>query len=229
MKLTNNLKVFAIAAGLAVPAFSASVAQAEVSANIGISNMYLWRGQNLTPDAPQVHGGIEFSNGEGLYGGLWTTNEDDGHETDLYIGYGGEAGDISYDVSYWHYLYPEDGLAGEGPTTPTNVGLGDNSLSELVIGLGYQDFGLTLYNSVEAQDGSDWLYYTIDYTAGKYNILYGAWTYSDAGNNEYSHVTVSYSYDDNLSLAVSVAQEDVTDGVETDPLFQVSYNIPLGK
>jgi len=222
MKLSKKITPIALAVSMAAGgAVVPSIASAEVSASVGIANMYLWRGQNLTPDGPQVHGGLEYSNDSGIYGGVWMTNEDEGHETDLYLGYGGEAGDFSYDVSYWHYLYPENG--GTSPGT----GLGDTALSEFVIGVGFADLGFNAYVSSETQGDSDWVYYTLDYTMGDYNILVGAWDYDEAGNEEYTHVTLTYAYSDNLTFGVSVAQEDTAGGIEEDPLFLVSYNIPL--
>lgn len=216
MKLSKKLTPVALAVsmamgGLAVP----TIASAEMSASVGIASMYLWRGQNLTPDGPQVHGGIEFSGESGVYGGIWTSNESGGHETDLYIGFGGEAGGVSYDISYWHYLYPEDG------------DLSDTALSEIVLGLGFGDLAANFYISNETQGGSDWLYATVDYTIDDFNILFGTWSFDEDGaGDEYSHVTLSYSITDDLSMAVSVASSD--DGsTNEDPLFMVSYNIPL--
>lgn len=40
--------------GLALP----GVAAAGAKATVGVANMYLWRGLNLTPDGAQVHGGL---------------------------------------------------------------------------------------------------------------------------------------------------------------------------
>jgi len=222
MKLSKKLTPIALTVAMATGASVVpGIASAEVSASVGIANMYLWRGQNLTPDAPQVQGGIEYSNESGIYGGVWMSNEHEGHETDLYLGYGGEASGLSYDISYWHYLYPEDG--GTGPGT----GLSDTALSEFVLGLGYADVGFNAYISSEDQGGSSWVYYTLDYTINDFNILFGAWDFDEAGNEEYTHLTLTYAYTENLTFGVSLAQEDTAGGVEEDPLFLVSYNIPL--
>ena len=217
-----NLKKYApyavslslLGAGLTAP----TVASAELSANLDLANMYLWRGTNLTPDGPAISGGLEYGHESGLYAGVWTINETGGHETDLYVGFGGEAGGFSYDVSYWAYLYPEDGTA-------PNDGLGDTYLSDIVLSGGMGDFTVTLYIAEETQGAPDAMYYTFDYTIGSVNLLYGGWD-NDAPNSEYSHVQVSYSYSDNLTFAVSVASDDGA-GVEEDPLFLVSYSVPL--
>lgn len=231
MKL-NKFSTLAISSALAVSSLAMvpGVASAETSASLTLSNMYLWRGTNLTPDAPAISGSLDYANETGFYTGVWTTNEDDGHETDLYAGFAGDAGGLSYDVSYWYYIYPEDGFTGEGGTG-VNVDLSDNDLSEIIIGLGFGDFGAGLYISSETfqPTDSDYIYYTLDYTINDFNILYGAWSYDDAGNDEYSHITVTYSYNDNLSFGISKASEDIKDGVETDPLFVVTYNVPISK
>jgi len=230
MKL-NKLSAASIAATVAIGSFSMlpGIAQAETSASLTLSNMYLWRGVNLTPDGPALAASLDYSHESGVYAGVWTTNEDDGTETDLYFGYAGEAGDFSYDISYILYLYPEEGFTTDDPTvTPTNADLGDTDLSEIALGVGYKDFNAKFFISSDSDIvGSDYIYYTLDYTVGKYNILYGAWSFDEAGNNEYSHVTLSYAYNDELTFAVNVAQEDIVDGVETDPLFVVSYSVPL--
>lgn len=224
MKL-NKFSTLAISTTLATASLAMvpGVASAETSATLTLSNMYLWRGVNLTPDGPAISGSLDYANESGFYTGVWATNETGGHETDLYAGFAGEAGAVSYDVSYWYYLYPED-VSGAGSRDLT-----DNDLSEVVIGLGVGDFGAGLYISADTLEptGSDYVYYTLDYTAGPVNLLYGAWTYDDAGNDEYSHVTVTYSYNDDLSFGISVAQDDIPDNVETDPLFVVTYNVPI--
>ena len=234
MKLIKKISPIALAVSMAVGgAVVPTIASAEMSANLGIANMYLWRGQNLTPDGPQVSGGIEFSGDTGLYGGLWTSNETGGHETDLYVGFGGEAGDLSYDISYWQYLYPEDTSdattadlgTGEVSTISTPVDLGDNTVSDIVLGLGYAGVGLTFYVASETQGGPDATYITLDYGMGDYSFLFGTWDV-DAPDSEYSHIQVSYAVNDNLSLTVSKASDDGA-GVEEDPLFVVSYSIPL--
>lgn len=224
------LAVSLAAGSLAVP----SMASAEVSASLGVSNMYLWRGQNLTPTGAAVDGGLQFDHESGFYAGTWMTSETGGHETDLYLGFGGTIGDtgIGYDVSYWKYLYPEDG---------TNVSLGDNDASDVVIGLSYEWFSFAAYLGAETDndadsdgkndDFADNNYFTVGAAYDKYSITYGWWDYNTTafGANEYSHITLGYAYNDNLSFAVSFADNDVADNaataVEEDPLFQVRYSL----
>jgi uncharacterized protein (TIGR02001 family) len=229
MKLTKRFTSLTGAAALAVSAIATPMAaQAEVSASMAFSNMYLWRGQNISSGSAAISGSLDYSHESGFYAGAWGSNEGiNGTETDLYAGFGGEAGGFSYDISYWWYLYPE--ANGLGPDT----GLGDTDLSEAVLSLGYGPVSVGLYMSVDTElqgvDGSDYFYYTIGFDfLEKYNITYGGWSYDDIATapatGEYSHLTLSYSPLDELSFAISMGFEDQADTLEEDPLFQVTYS-----
>ena len=217
------LSVSVALGGLAI----APAASAEVSANVAISNMYLWRGTNLATTGGTVSGGIDYANESGLYAGVWTSSETGGTETDLYFGFAGEAGDVSYDVGYIWYLYPED--------TGFSPDLGDNDFSEIMLSAGMAGFGAALFISADplpasaTVDGEDYTYLALDYTTGDYNILYGIQSMDKTSSADYTHLTLTYSYSDNLSFAVSIASPDTKDAIEEDPLFAVSYSIPLAK
>ncbi|MFC6438788.1 TorF family putative porin [Bowmanella sp. JS7-9] len=90
---------------------AASIAQAEVSANFGATSNYLWRGVTQSADGASVSGGLDYSNESGFYAGTWIGTIDWGignaAETDLYLGYSGEADGFSYDVGYVYYAYLE--------------------------------------------------------------------------------------------------------------------------
>jgi uncharacterized protein (TIGR02001 family) len=90
----------------------------EVSASASVASMYLWRGQDLGNGAAAVSGDLTASMG-GAYAGVWTSSGDTaaGQEYDLYVGFGGEAEDFSYDLSIWTYTYSgDDTVNGEGNT-----------------------------------------------------------------------------------------------------------------
>lgn len=223
MKSTKlNLTAAALAVSVAMGSgVFAQEAHADVSATLGAANMYLWRGQNLTPNGAQVHGSLDYSNKSGLYAGIWATTETGGHETDLYVGFGSEIKGFSYDISYWKYLYPED-CSG----APTTCALGDNDASEVVGSIGYGPVTFAAYVAVESGSDDD-KYLTIDASFDKFNILYGWWDLENPGN-EYSHITLSYAATDEISMAVSVLDNDSgfepeTTGNTENPLFMVSY------
>ena len=219
-KLTSVAAAASIAMGAA---FAPQAVQADVSATVGVSSMYLWRGQNLTPDGGQVHGSMDYSNKSGLYAGVWTSAEEGGHETDLYVGFGGSVGDFGYDISYWRYLYPEDG---------TNVDLGDNDAAEVVLSGSYGPVTATAYIQVDS-DNQDNNYFTVSGSFDKFTVLYGWWDHEFAAGNDYSHITLSYAATDEISASISFADNDVADSatgtvsaggaIETDPLFQIGY------
>ncbi len=228
MKLSKKLTSAAIASVLAVPAMMATApAQAEMSASFAVSNMYLWRGQNLTMSGAAASGSLDYSHDSGFYAGAWTSTETDGHETDLYLGFGGEVSGFSYDLSYWKYLYPED-----KDGSSLQVDLGDNDASEFSVGLGYGPVSFTAY--LAAESGSDDNnYYTISGEMGKFSLTYGFWDLEKGSiantQDEYSHIQLGYAATDELSFAVSIASSDLdaktdTSAVEEDPLFSVTYS-----
>jgi len=216
MSIKKKLLPLAVSAAIAAPMMmGATVAQADVSATLGAASMYLWRGQNLTPDGPQVSGSLDYSQG-GFYAGAWITNETSGHETDLYFGYGGSVGDFGYDVSYWKYLYPEDGTA-------PNDSLGDTDASDVVLSLSYGPVAFTAYVGVESDSTKD-RYYTLSGDIQEFTVLFGKYDGRNANaNGDYSHLQVSYAFNDNISFTVSKASDDGA-GIEEDPLFVVGYS-----
>ncbi len=203
---------------------------AETSASFSASNMYLWRGTNLTKSSGQIAGSLDYKHASGAYAGIWTTNEEGGHETDLYLGFGGSAGGLTYDISYWNYLYNED-------CSTTSCDSSKNDASEYVLSVGYEPVTFTAYINADAPTSDDeYSYYTLDAAYGKFNAQYGVWDKNATGANNYSHITISYAATDELSFAISKASNDSSYentkanagadayGVEEDPLFQVTYS-----
>ena len=155
MKLIKKLLPVASAAAIVAAGMVTPIAaQAETSASMAFSNMYLWRGQNLSPNGSVISGSFDYSNPNGMYAGIWMSSETGGHETDLYVGYSGEAGKINYDVSYWHYLYPEDG----GPGTS----LTDSDISELVGSIGFEQITFKLHVGLDTDIVGDDDYWILD-------------------------------------------------------------------
>jgi uncharacterized protein (TIGR02001 family) len=110
MKFSKTILAAALMAG-------AGVAQAELSANIGASSNYYFRGITQTDDGAAISGGIDYAHESGFYVGTWMSNIDftsapkANVETDLYAGFGGDIGDtgLGYDLSAWYYWYPGAG------------------------------------------------------------------------------------------------------------------------
>lgn len=223
MKNTKKLLASVVAASAVSVAAVAPVANAEVSASVGIANMYLWRGQDLGNGAPQVSGDLTYSSG-GFYTGLAAYSGDAGDtEYDYFVGFGGESGDFSYDFSLWSYMYPS-----YGADSDSTIGLGE--LVEAALSLGYGDFSFLLLkgisdNSVATND--DYSYINLSYAFGDFTIAYGM-NMQDYEDGEYSHIDLSYAYNDNLSFTLSTIASDPEDeSLESDPLFVVSYSLPI--
>ncbi|ABD79495.1 TorF family putative porin [Saccharophagus degradans] len=235
MNSTKKLLATAVAASTMAVAAMAPVANAEVSASVGVASTYLWRGYDLGTGTPAVSGDLNFSQ-NGFYTGIWGSSGDTaaGTEYDLYIGYGGEVGDFSYDVSLWSYVYPTGAgyLDDEDTAELEETNIGD--LMDAVISVGYGPVALTYYGNVEGAD--DYSYVTLDATFDKFNVLLGS---HSGDTDEATHLNVAYSYNDNLSFTLSKIvssndgdiDEDSGDMVEVDGdvKFVVSYSLPIGE
>jgi len=99
----------------ALLAATSTAALAEISGNVAMSSDYVWRGISQTDNQMAISGGFDYAHDSGLYIGTWASNidssafseEDDPQiELDVYGGYGGEMGAISYDVGLIQYRYP---------------------------------------------------------------------------------------------------------------------------
>lgn len=105
----NTIAGILVAAAFA--GFGATAAAHEFKANVAVNNNYVWRGLTQSTNEPTVSGGIDYVHDNGFYIGTWASNvqyaADDvfSFEHDVYFGYAGEAGDISYDIGYLYANY----------------------------------------------------------------------------------------------------------------------------
>ena len=234
--LLNKSKV--ARAGVAALAMTGAVALsnpavAEVSASAAVANMYLWRGIDLGNGSAAVSGDPIYSVG-GAYAGIWVSSGDDtlGNEYDYFVGYGGEVGDFSYDVSLWNYNYSDGSF--EKPFDVSNDTTGD--LSEVIITLGYGGVSLSYYDNIAGSTG--YSYTTLSGAIGKFSATVGYHDFDEAGPTEsdsMTHLDVSYAFNDNLSFTASkVVSQDCdkddtgcTGTVDEDVKFVVSYSLPI--
>lgn len=227
-----------VRAGVAALAMAGAVAVsnpavAEVSASAAVANMYLWRGIDLGDGSAAVSGDLIYSMG-GAYAGIWISSGDDalGNEYDYFVGYGGEAGDFSYDVSLWNYNYSDGSF--EKPFDQSNDTTGD--LSEVIVTLGYGDFSLSYYDNIAGATG--YTYTTLSGGVGKFSATVGYHDFDEAGpaeSDSMTHLDVSYAFNDNLSFTASkvIAQDcdkddtGCTGTVDEDVKFVVAYSLPI--
>ena len=221
MKALKKLTPVAMATAMALSTMAAtpSVASAGVSYGLAISNMYFWRGLDISNGAPTVSGNIDYDFGNGFSVGTWASNESGkNEEVDLYGSYAGTVGDFGYSVGYASYQYPEKAAA-----------LGDSDASEYVLKGSYKGLSLTAYiNADNKSQGDNYKYYSLDYSIGKVGLHVGKST-QDTKASEYTDYNVSYALTDNLTWTVSKATGNKVDGDATlkDPLVVISYSIPL--
>ena len=177
MNLKNTTLQLTMASSLAVAALAVpATSMAGTSASFAASNMYLWRGQNLSQNGGVISGSLDYSHDNGFYAGIWGSSETGGHEFDLYLGFGGEVGGFSYDVSYVNYIYPEDTAAITGGGTSGDIS--DTDFADVVLSGGYGPVTLTAWISVDnptLPDASDDKYFTLAFEQGDFSVTYGWW------------------------------------------------------
>ncbi len=92
-----------------------------LSANVSMASNYVFRGISQSSGDPAIQGGFDYSHSSGVYLGTWGSNvswikdfqgyQNGSMEIDLYGGYRGTAGDVSYDVGVVTYMYPGEKAA----------------------------------------------------------------------------------------------------------------------
>ncbi len=238
---TFPLRSLSIALALATAAALPSAASAEVSADLTLSSMYLWRGMDISDGKPAVSSTIQYDHESGFYVGTWFSSEGTpgaadtisdsagdtidvdsssnggSYEIDAYLGFAKSFGDVGVDLGYAVYMYPEAPGA-----------ISDSDIAEYIIGLSYGDFSVTGYINAEPDDFDDYKYISLDYSYGKFGFHYGM---TDVGTDggDYNDVNVSYAVTEEMTWTVSQASGDaiVSDSNQDDPIVMVSYSVPL--
>lgn len=232
LKKANLVRMSVAAAALTGAVTVATPAMAEVSASVAVANMYLWRGIDLGDGSAAVSGDLVYSHDSGGYGGIWVSSGDDtlGNEYDYFVGYGGEAGDFTYDLSLWNYNYSDADW--NGNLNRSNDSLGD--LSEIILTVGYDVFSFSYYDNVAG--GSGYEYYTLSGTYEEFSATVGHHDFNagSGGNDDMTHLTVSYAFNDNVTFTASKVVDQGCDkndavcgAIDEDMNFVVSYSLPI--
>lgn len=111
-----------IAAAIASLTSVAHAAEPEstLSFNAGVVSDYRYRGISQSRLKPALQGGVDYADKSGFYVGAWGSSikwikdagaTDGTVEVDLYGGYKGAVGDVSYDVGFLRYEYVGNKLA----------------------------------------------------------------------------------------------------------------------
>lgn len=122
-----------IANAVALLAAIPTVAQAQESSlsyNVGVVSDYRYRGLSQSRLGPAVQGGIDYADKSGFYVGVWGSTikwiKDSGAskgnvEVDLYGGYKGTVGALSYDVGFLRYEYVNNTLGNQSGFVNANT------------------------------------------------------------------------------------------------------------
>jgi uncharacterized protein (TIGR02001 family) len=99
------------AAAVTMPTQAADIGSGlDLSGNLALTSMYIWRGNDQASNTPAVQGGLDLAHSSGVYAGTWASNVDWGSnvsvEVDAYVGYATELAGVGLDVGYLWYMYP---------------------------------------------------------------------------------------------------------------------------
>jgi uncharacterized protein (TIGR02001 family) len=145
MNLSKTLLASALVA-------ASGIAQAELSATLGVASNYYFRGVTQTDDNAAVSGSLDFASESGFYLGTWMSNVDFGGkedmEVDFYAGYAGDIGDsgFGYDLSALYYWYPGAGGDDQG---------GELDYTEVSGTLSYGPVAANIAYTVDSEYGDD--------------------------------------------------------------------------
>jgi uncharacterized protein (TIGR02001 family) len=221
-----KMNKIALACGVAMLGLS-SVAAAEISANIGVTSNYVWRGLTQSANSTAFSGGIDYSHDSGLYAGTWMSEAWDDYELDFYGGYGGEISGVSYDAGLIYYSYSSDS---ESDFAEINANVGWNFLSA---GFAYV---ITAEDAVEAVEEDLYFYiggsYDLpeDFSIGLTVGFVEPDGDGDADGDDYMHyqIDVGKSAGDFGDVTFSLSDTDLDDtdapGEDSDMRFFVSYS-----
>ncbi len=198
-----------------------AIAVEGLSANVGVTSNYLWRGLEQTHGKSAVSGGIDYANDSGFYVGTWVSNADwaDGmtYELDVYGGFTGAINDsVSYDVGFVHYAYPDS--VDDVDFTEINASLS----------FGFISVGYAVLADAEGADFGDDSYISVD-AAFELTSEIGLSLHAGTGTDDF------YAGEDFFDYGVSLSKDSFTfgasktdlDGAAGDVKFYISYAIDL--
>ncbi|MFN3715560.1 MAG: TorF family putative porin [Thiobacillus sp.] len=182
------------------------------SGNVSLTSDYIFRGISQTGGDAAIQGGLDYTHASGFYLGTWGSNvgwiEDyQGYnsgniELDLYGGYRGSFGPVSYDIGLIGYFYPGSRPAGvtKAETTELYLGLGWEWFSvKYSYALSDSVFGFGKPGGASDADGSSYLDISVNYPVSETGLTLGAhwgtFKFENYGVQNYDDWKVSASYD----------------------------------
>lgn len=216
-------------AGASSFAQTAATPESTLSYNIGAVTDYRYRGISQSRLKPAVSGGVDFSHASGAYVGVWASSiqwvKDAGGdgkvEVDIYGGYKGAAGPVSYDVGVLTYQYPSAALS-VSPNTTEIYGAATMGPATL-------KYSHTLTNTFGFANSKNSGYLDLSATfdvGNGFTVVphVGYQRIAGSGNGDFSYtdfsVAVTKDFGKGLSVTATVLGTDAKDG---------SYITPAGK
>ena len=208
-----------IAASLLASATTAGsgvvLAESPLTANVGVTSNYIWRGVTQADDLSAVSGGIDYAHASGAYVGLWTSNLNGGqYEQDIYAGYKMKAGPVGLDFGYIKYMYPVDAAV-------------EADFDEVYVNASFNMFSAGLALTTDKEAGGDVadVYTSVgasfevkkDLNLG---ITFGSYDFEDTAATDYSHYQLSLSKGD---FTFAYDDNDLT-GNTGDPRLSVTWS-----
>jgi uncharacterized protein (TIGR02001 family) len=189
-----------------VPALTAAAdSPHSLSANVSLYSNYVFRGISQTSGDPAIQGGFDYAHKSGVYLGTWASNvswlkdfqgyDSGSMEIDLYGGYRGSVGDISYDLGLITYYYPGK----KGSVTTANT-------TELYASVGWKWFTLKYSYALSDEvfgfanaDGSDYWDISASVPLGDTGLTatahWGTFKFKNNGSQDYEDWKIGMSYD----------------------------------
>lgn len=217
--LLNSL----ILAALAVPGVAMAAEASPVTANIGFTTDYIFRGISQNVGKPAVQGGIDYAHSSGLYAGVWGSNVgwitgsgatgDASLELDTYAGFKNSfAEDFTYDVGLIRFNYLGTYTPPAAPAGFPTATFAKADTDEVYGSIGYKwisakySYALGKFLTVPSASGTNYLEINASYPVADTGITvgahYGKQTYKGNFANALAAAGTTATYSD-YKLSVS--------------------------
>ncbi len=200
MKRLTQIAAGALLAGSALMSTS-TLAQGEVSYNIGFASEYYYRG--ILQKDSSASAGIDYEN-SGFYAGARTADVGDGLEVDGYFGYGIETDSgFSASLGFTGYYY---------------TGEFDDTYEEINLNLGYKvvslEYSVGEWDGFGAEEDYDFLAVTVESESGFYGT-YG--TFGDDFDGDYFEIGYGTSIADfDIGISAVFSSDELSDELDDD-------------
>ena len=194
----------AVVAVVATPLVGAAQ-EAEVSANVGWTSEYFYRGIPQKASSASAGLDVAFPN---VYLGTWAADVGDGNEVDLYGGFGTEVDDFSVSVGGTGYFYTDTG---------SNSGGFDNTYLEGNLNVGYQALSAEFSYGRHGTDPGNENYWFLGVTVEEAGLYATFGTFGDSLDGEYFEAGYTLSVGDlDLSAAWIYSTDTILPGPDDD-------------